>query len=100
MIRRVVAIKLKSEHRTGDQRRLVAQHTKEVLPDVEGGRSLEIWLPGDGRTGREWDICLLLTFDDIEAVEKYRVDSVHRAYADDYLKPIMDKIRVWNFEVV
>jgi hypothetical protein len=34
------------------------------------------------------------------AVERYRVDPVHRAYADLFLQPLQAKIRVYNFERV
>lgn len=56
-------------------------------------------MPGDGRTGSEWDLCILVQFATMEDVETYRTDAIHRAYADVFLKPLRDKIRVWNFDV-
>ena len=39
-----------------------------------------------------------VVLDDIDAVERYRVDPVHRAYADEFLAPLRSKIYVYNFE--
>jgi hypothetical protein len=36
--------------------------------------------------------------DDLDAVERYRVDPVHRAYSDVFLRPMMARIRVYAFE--
>ena len=42
---------------------------------------------------------ILLRFDDMEAVEAYRAHEIHRKYYELYLKPMLDKICVYNFEV-
>lgn len=91
-------IKLKPAHATPEQRAAIAEATSTMLPRAEGVRALRIGTPADGRTRRDWDLCLQVVLDDVEAVERYRVDPVHRQYADVYLKPKMDKIHVFNFE--
>jgi len=98
MIERVVLVKLKREHATDEQRAEIARVTATTLRDAEGVRALRVGTPADARTRSEWDICIEVVLDDIEAVERYRVDKVHRAYADVFLKPMLDKIRVYNFE--
>ena len=98
MIERVVLIKLKPEFATDEQRAAIAEATAATLPQAEGVRALRIGTPADARTRRDWDLCLQVVLDDVEAVERYRVDRVHRAYADEFLKPLMAKIHVFNFE--
>jgi hypothetical protein len=98
VIERVVLIKLKPAFATDEHRAEIAATTTTTLPEAEGVRALRIGTPADGRTRRDWDLCLQVVLDDVDAVERYRVDPVHRAYADEYLKPMMQKIHVFNFE--
>lgn len=100
MIQRVVAIKLKDTYSNDEDRLSAARHTKEVLSEVPEVRHLEVATPGDDRCEASWDLCILLRFDDIGAVERYRADRRHRAYVDVFLKPMLDVIKVWNFELV
>ena len=98
MIERVVLVKLKREHATDEQRAEIARTTLTTLREAEGVRALRVGTPADGRTRGEWDLCIEVVLDDLAAVERYRVDRVHRAYADVFLKPMQEKIRVYNFE--
>lgn len=98
VIERVVLIKLKPEHANDQQRAAIAQVTATTLRDAAGVRDLRVCTAADARTRREWDVCIQVVLDDLEAVERYRVDPVHRAYADVFLRPLMDRIRVYIFE--
>ena len=98
MIERVVLIKLKPAYATDEQRAAIAAATAKTLPRAQGVRALRIGTPADPRTRRDWDLCLQVVLDDVDAVERYRVDPVHRAYADDYLAPLRERIHVFNFE--
>lgn len=98
MIERVVLIKLKPDYATDEQRAAVARTTRTTLPDAQGVLALRVATPADARTRNEWDLCIEVVFDDLEAVERYRTDRVHRAYVDVFLRPMMEKIRVYNFE--
>jgi hypothetical protein len=98
MIERVVLIKLKPEYATDEQRAAVVAATRTTLPGAEGVRALRVASAADARTRREWDVCIEVVLDDLDAVERYRVDRVHRAYADVFLKPMLAKIHVFNFE--
>lgn len=98
MIERVVLIKLEPEYATDEERARIAEATLSTLPDAEGVRALRVCTAADGRTRRDWDICIEVVLDDLDAVERYRVDPVHRAYADVFLRPMQAKIRVYNFE--
>ncbi len=93
-------IKLKPAYATAEHRAEIAAATASTLPKAEGVRALRIGTPADARTRRYWDLCLQVVLDDIDAVERYRVDPVHRAYADVFLEPMMQRIHVFNFERV
>lgn len=93
-------IKLHPEYRTDEQRSRIVETTAITLRDAEGVRALRVCTPADERTRREWDLCIEVVLDDVDAVERYRVDPVHRAYADVFLRPMQAKIRVYNFERV
>ena len=99
MIQRVVVIKLKDAYANKEDRAEVVRQTKVVLTTAPGVRHLDVATPADARCKRSWDLCILLRFDDLEAVETYRVDKIHRAYVDVFLKPMLEVIRVWNFDL-
>lgn len=96
VIVRIVLIELRPQYR-GDINTIV-EHTETVLSTIDDVRSLTVTTAADARTRREWDVCLVLHFDDLEATERYRVDPTHRAYADIYLKPLRKRIHVLHFE--
>lgn len=98
MIERVVLVKLKPEYATDEQRAAVVDATTATLPKAEGVRALRVATAADDRTRREWDICIEVVLDDLTAVERYRTDRVHRAYVDVFLRPMLARIHVYNFE--
>lgn len=98
VIERVVLVRLKDEYRTDEQRTMVAKATRETLPDAAEVRALRVATPADERTRREWDLVIEVVLADLDAVERYRVDEVHRKYVDVFLRPMMEKIRAYNFE--
>lgn len=100
MIVRVVLIQLKPEYRGYGQVRLIAKKTREVLPNAARVMDLKIQLASDPRTEDEWDMCLLVRFASMQDTEAYRTDPVHRAYADKFLKPMLERIHVYHFEEV
>lgn len=99
MIQRVVLVRLKESYSTDEGRAQVAEHTREVLGGIELVRALTVGVSADARTERDWDLAILVQLDSLEAVAEYRDEKTHRAYVDVYLKPMMDKIRAWNFEL-
>jgi len=98
MIQRVVVIKLKDAYANATDRADAAQHTRDVLGLIPGVLHIDVATPADAACERSWDLCVLLRFDDLDAVESYRLDPRHRAYVDVFLKPMLEVIRVWNFE--
>ncbi len=97
MIERVVLIRLDAAYR--DDLAAIADTTREVLGAVEQVRALRVGTPADPRTAREWDLCIEVRFDDMDAVEAYRAHPHHRKYVDVFLRPMLETIRVLNFEV-
>jgi hypothetical protein len=95
MIQRVVLVKLDPQY--VPEVRTVADHSTEVLAEVPGVRDMRAVVAADARTERDWHLCLLLRFDDAEAVEAYREHEVHRKYVDVYLRPMVSGIRAYNF---
>ena len=98
MIRRVVAVKLKEAYSNPDDRAVAAGHTREVLAAAPGVREIEVDTPADAPTERSWDFLILLSFDSMAAVEEYRAHPLHRQYMDVFLRPMLEVIKVWNFE--
>ena len=98
MIVRVVLIKLKPKYETYGQRRLIAKKTLDVLPNAARVMNVTVNIASDPRTEREWDLCILVRFASMQDPEVYRLDPIHRAYADVFLKPMMERIHVYHYE--
>jgi hypothetical protein len=98
VIVRVVLIKLNPEFGTYGQRRLIAKKSLEVLPNAARVMNVTVNIASDARTEHEWDLCILVRFASMQDPEVYRIDPVHRAFADVFLKPMMEKIHVYHFE--
>jgi hypothetical protein len=99
VIQRVVFVKLKPQYRGAEQRALIAAHTREVLGSVAMVHELRVALGADQRTQDECDLAILLQLDDLDAVAIWRTERTHRQYVDVYLRPLVESIRVWNFEL-
>ena len=99
MIERYVFLKLKDAHSTSAGRREVIEHTREALPKIPGVRGVAVGEPADGHAVASWDVSIVVRFDKIEDVEPYRVHPDHRAYVDEFLKPRLEVIKAWNFDV-
>ncbi len=98
MITRYVFVRLLPDHQ--GEASAIAAYTREALSGLPQIRSLEVGRPADAHAAKGWDLSIAVTFDDLEAVEAYRIHPVHRAYVDDYLKPRMKVIKAWNFDLV
>ena len=99
MIQRVVLVRLRPEHRTDADRRQIATHAREVLGTIDLLAELTVAPAADRRTVGEWDLVILARLADLDAAERYRTNRVHRAFADRYLKPLAEKVRVFHFDL-
>jgi hypothetical protein len=77
---------------------LIAKKSLDVLPNAARVMSVTVNIASDDRTEKDWDLCLLVRFASMQDPEVYRVDPVHRAYADVFLKPMMERIHVYHFD--
>jgi hypothetical protein len=98
MVVRVVLIQLKPEFRSYGQLRKVAGHALKVLSHVARVMEVKVHLASDPRTENDWDICILVRFASMQDPEVYRLDPIHRSFADNYLKPLQERIFVYHFE--
>ncbi len=99
MIERVVLVSLQPAYRSSDDLRRIVAQTQEVLSTIPEVRALRVGAAADARTQEAWQLCIEVRFDDLEAVERYRAHKAHRAYVDVFLRPMMEGIRVFNFDV-
>jgi hypothetical protein len=97
MIERIVLVKLADA--AVPDRRAIADHCWGVLERMPGVEQVHVGRPADESTAEAWDLVLVLRFAGFEDVESYRIHPDHRAYVDEYLKPRMEAITAWNFEV-
>jgi hypothetical protein len=95
MIERIVLVKLNPDRAVDE----VADHSLEVLRALPGVRDVHVGVAADDRSSEAWDLSLVLRFESLDDVETYRVHPDHRGYVEEYLKPRMQVIKAWNFEV-
>ena len=99
MIQRIALFKLNAENAQGGPRAQIAARTREVLAGLPQVRAIEVGLPADEAAERSWDLSIVLRFDSLEDAEAFRVDPAHRAYADEYMRPRVEVVKAWNFEI-
>jgi len=97
MIERIVLVKLTD--RAVPNRQAIADYSREVLKRIPGVKDVHVGQPADGPSAAAWDLALVLHFESANDLDPYRLHPDHRAYVDNYLKPRMDAIKAWNFEV-
>jgi hypothetical protein len=97
MIDRIVLVKLTGK--AAKNRQTIADYSLAVLKRIPGVESVHIGQPADSASATEWDLALVLRFETLNAVGEYRHHPDHRAYVDNYLKPRMEAIKAWNFEI-
>ncbi len=98
MVLRVVLVELKPEFATDAKLRQVAKKAMQVLPHAARVMDVKVHLASDRRTREAWHICILVRFASMQDPEVYRVDPIHRSFADNYLKPMQTRIHVYHFE--
>jgi hypothetical protein len=99
MIQRVVLVRLRPEHRNDADRRQIAADAREVLGTIALLEEVAVAPAADARTGGQWDLVVLARLADLATAERYRTDPTHRAFADRYLQPLAERVRVLHFEL-
>jgi len=95
MVQRHVYVKLNEAHLPHAED--LARTSITRLSAVPGVRAVHASLPGDPDTARSWDLCLVLSFDDLAAVLTYVPHPLHRAYLAEVLEPAAVVKKAWNF---
>lgn len=98
MFDRFVFVKLKDEWANDDGIAEVIAESRRVLPAIPGVLRARAGRPADAHAGKGWDVCLVLGFATLEAIESYRVHPDHQTFLDEFLGPRVEAKRVWNFE--
>jgi hypothetical protein len=98
MIERLVFLQFTEELRTDDKRKEIAAHSENVLRTVPQVREIRAIVALDDKTREDWDLLLAIRLADASDLEPFRVDSIHRDYVDNYLKPKIAQIKAWNFQ--
>lgn len=99
MIERYVYLRFTEEHQTDASRAEAVAKCRELLPQVPGVVGATVGVPADDDCGSKWDLSITVRFDSIDDVEPYRVHPTHRKLVDEVLKPRMQVIKAWNFDV-
>jgi len=99
MVERYVFIKLKDSESTSEGRRAVIDRARESLPAIPGAVAVTVGGPADGAAVASWDVSIVVRFAAVEDIEPYRANPEHRLFVDDFLKPRMEVIKAWNFEI-
>jgi len=98
MIERYVFVKLKPEHAT-EQGLREARERSAQLSRVPGVVGLTIGAPADAGARAAWDLCLVVRFETLSAVEPYLDHPEHEDYYQGFLIPRMQVCKAWNFEI-
>jgi hypothetical protein len=98
VVLRLVLIRLKPEYRSDGEIRRIARHALEVLPRAARVMDVTARTAADATTRGEWDLCILVRFASMQDPDVYRVDPIHRAFTDVFLKPFHERVAVYHFE--
>lgn len=99
MIQRIVLLKLDGPSSNPEARAEIARYSREVLASLPGVQQVQVGVAADEASLRAWDISLVVSFDDLDAVTAYLPHPDHRRYVDEYLRPRLEIVKAWNFEV-
>ena len=100
MIERIVLVKLVDAEANAASRRQLALDAERTIAKVPGVRRVRAGTPADRTVAGKWDLCIVVEFDDLDAVARYSDDPVHRAFVDERLRPRVEVLKAWNFVTV
>jgi hypothetical protein len=99
MIERIVLLKMNEAHRSRAALEHVAERSRIVLPSLPGVVECHVGLAADERTADSWHVSLVLRFDSADDIPPYAAHPDHRAYVDEYLRPRLDALTAFNFDI-
>jgi len=99
MVERYVFLKLKDESANEAGRKEVIDRAFQDLGSINGVRRLIIGSPADEKSEASWDVSIVLVFDSADVIPGYLEHPKHRAFVDEFVKPRLEVIKAWNFDV-
>ena len=99
MIERIVLLKMKEEFATEESLAELVERSREVLPGLPGVVGCSVGKAADEKTGEQWHISLFVRFESMDDLPAFAVHPDHRAYVDDFIRPRLESIAAYNFEV-
>lgn len=99
MIERIVLLKLNPEAKDPATIREITAESMKVLPALPGVLRVHVGSAADERTGSSWDLSLVLRFEKLEDIPAFAAHPDHRTYVDGFLKPKIDAIAAFNFDL-
>lgn len=97
MVERYIFIRLKPEH--ARDRALVVTEARQALAQVPRLVAFSVGTPADDHAAAAWDVSIRMRFESIYDVEPCRVHPAYRRFADELLKPRLDVVKAWSFDV-
>ena len=95
MITRMVNLKLKSEFKKDVQD--IASYSEQTLRRLNQVEQIRALVSADQKSCDKFDLVLVLEFKNLEAVESYIPDPIHRHYVGQYLKPKLQSLQALNY---
>lgn len=99
MIERIVLLKMKEEFATEEALEELVEHSREVLPKLPGVVGCSVGLAADEKSGEQWHISLVVRFESLAELPAFADHPDHRSYVDDFIRPRLESIAAFNFEV-
>ena len=97
-VEHVVVVWLKSPGNAEHRRRIISESAVlRGIPGVTGLRAGEV-IPSDRSiVDSSFDVALIVSFADQAAMQAYLIHPVHMELVEQTLKPLVEKIRVYDF---
>jgi hypothetical protein len=99
MIERIVLLQMTDRYSSEDALIEVAEHSRAVLHELPGVLECHMGIAADEKTATDWHVSLVLRFESADDIPPYAAHPDHRAFVDQYLRPRIDSIAAFNFEV-
>jgi hypothetical protein len=94
---RYVQIKLKADQASAKSLDSIVTTSVATLQKISGVIACRAMLPAEPSTKEAWDLCLVLDFESVDAIEHYRVHPDHQTFLKEFLGPKVEAKKVWNF---
>ena len=98
MFERIAFLKLRPEHASADNQRVIAARALEVLPRLPGVQAITVGIAADEDSRAAWDLCITAQFASRADAAMYRAHPDHRRFVDEYIAPQCEARKAWSFE--